>query len=133
MTAKEFHVQNIIPARLKLQDLEKQYRELYRKECGEKVGERAHCGNCAFSCVISTTDHNECMGGKCTCCNDWCFRWVPENKVSKCLREKHHYDNSLYERLAAIFDDDFLTKCCEDQKANIVLEMLQVMERFDET
>lgn len=133
MTAKEFHVQNIIPARLKLQDLERQYRELYRKECGEKIGDRARCCNCAYSCVILTSDHNECMGGKCTCCNDWCFRWTPENKVSKQLREKHHYDNLLYARLASIFDDDFLTECCTDQKADIVLEMLQIMERFDET
>ena len=132
MTANEFHTREIIPARLKLQDLENQYREMYRKECGDKIGERAHCGNCAYSCVISTTYHNECMGGKCTCCNDWCYCWTPENEVSKFLREKHHYDSSLYGRLENIFGDDFLKKCSAPQKASIVMEILQTMEKFDE-
>lgn len=41
VTAKELHTQKIIPLRLELQRLEQEYRELYRKECGEKIGEQA--------------------------------------------------------------------------------------------
>ena len=64
MTAKELHEQKIIPLRLQLQDLEREYRELYRKECGEKIGENASCKNCAMSCVISVDSyHNGCLGG----------------------------------------------------------------------
>lgn len=46
MTAKELHIQKIIPLREKLRQLEDEYRELYRKECGEKIGEKATCNNC---------------------------------------------------------------------------------------
>lgn len=131
MTANEFHTQHIVPARLKLQNLENQYREMYRKECGDKIGERAGCRNCAYSCVIKTSDHNGCMGGKCTCCNDWCYRWIPENQVSKCLREKYHYDDSTFGRLEDIFGSGFLKKCAEPEKAGIVMDLLQTMAKFD--
>lgn len=132
MTANEYHVQTIIPLRMKLQEAEAEYRELYRKECGKKIGERARCKNCAYSCVLSITDHNGCMGGKCTCCNDWCYKWIPENDISKFLRKNYHYDSSLFYRLDDIFGSDFLAECNTPQKTNIVMEMLQLMARFDE-
>jgi len=132
MTAKELHEQKIIPLRLQLQDLEREYRELYRKECGEKIGENASCKNCAMSCVISVDSyHNGCLSGKCTCCHSWCFSWTPENEVSKFLREKHHYDNSLYGRLEDIFGDDFLRECDNPEKAQVVMEMLGMIAKFN--
>ena len=131
MTAKELHTQKIIPLRLELQQLEEEYRKLYRKECGEKIGERASCKNCAFSCVISVSDHNGCMGGKCTCCNDWCYHWTPENDVSKFLRENYHYDDSMFYRLDDIFGSNFLKECNTPQKVNYVMDMLQIIARFD--
>lgn len=131
MTAKELHEQKIIPLRLQLQDLEREYRELYRKECGEKIGENASCKNCALSCVLSIDTHNGCMGGKCTCCHSWCFSWTPENEVSKFLREKYHYDDSLYGRLEDIFGDGFLRECDNPEKAQVVIEMLGVIAKFN--
>ena len=35
MMSKELHTQKIVPLRLELQKLEAEYREQYRKECGE--------------------------------------------------------------------------------------------------
>lgn len=131
MTAKELHEQKIIPLRLQLQDLEIEYRELYRKECGEKIGENASCNNCAMSCVLSIDSHNRCMGGKCTCCHSWCFSWTPENEVSKFLREKHHYDDYLCGRLEDIFGDCFLRKCDNPEKAQVVMEMLGMIAKFN--
>ena len=131
MTAKELHEQKIIPLRLELQKLEEEYRVLYRNECGDKIGKKAGCNNCAFSCIISVDTHNHCMGGKCTCCNSWCYHWTPENDVSKFLREKYHYDDSIANRLANIFGDDFLTECSNPEKAQVVMEMLNVIARFD--
>ena len=72
------------------------------------------------------------MGGKCTCCNDWCYHWIPENEVSKLLREKYHRDDMLYGRLENLFGDDFLKRCAAPQKAHIVIEMLQIVVKFDE-
>lgn len=131
MTSKELHEQKIIPLRMELKRLEEEYRTLYRKECGEKVGEKASCNNCAFSCVLSISDHNGCMGGRCTCCNDWCYKWIPENDVSKFLRENYHYDDSVFYGLDDIFGSDFLEKCATPEKATVVMEALQFMARFN--
>lgn len=130
MTAKELHEQKIIPLREELRKLEEEYRVLYRKECGEKIGDIASCNNCAFSCIINITDHNECMGGKCTCCNDWCYTWTPENEVSKFLRKNYHHDYSMFYRINDIFGSDFLKKC-DDSKIEIVMEMLELIAKFD--
>ena len=131
MTSKELHEQKIVPLRMELQKLESEYRELYRKECGEKIGARACCSNCAYSCVMLIGDHNHCMGGKCTCCNSWCYTWTPENEVSKFLRANHHYDDDVFYRLEDIFGDGFLKKCDDPKKVDIVMDMLQRISLFD--
>lgn len=132
MTAKELHEQKIIPLRMELRRLEDEYKELYRKECGEKIGEKADCSNCAFSCILSIDDHNCCMGGKCTCCNSWCYTWTPENEVSKFLRKHYHYDSSLFYRLEDIFGSDFLKECDNPKRVATVMEMLELIAKFDE-
>lgn len=132
MTAKELHVQKIIPLRMELERLEKEYKELYRNECGEKIGEKASCDNCAFSCIIDINDyHNSCMSGKCTCCNDWCYTWMPENEVSKFLRKNYHYDMDISYRLQDIFGDDFLKKCDNSEHVAIIMKMLELVAEFD--
>ena len=109
MTSKELHVKRIIPAREEVSRLERKYRELFRREQAEEAGlKNASCGNCAFSCVLNITDHNECMGGRCTCCNDWCYKWMAETPVSAWLRQNKHYDSSLVYKLEDIFGDDFI-------------------------
>lgn len=132
MTAKELHEQKILPLRMELKRLEDEYRELYRKECGEKIGETARCRNCAMSCIISVGNyHNYCMGGKCTCCNDWCYGWTPENDVSRFLRENYYYDDKLASRLEDLFGSDFLKECATPEKAKVVMEALNLIVRFD--
>lgn len=131
MTSQELHTKKIIPLRLELQRLEDEYRELFRKECGEKIGEKAWCGNCAFSCIIETTDHNCCMGGKCTCCNNWCYHWTPENEISKFLRENYHHNSSKFHRLEDLFGYDFLRECNTPKQVSVVMEMLRLIAEFD--
>jgi hypothetical protein len=131
MTSKELHEQKIIPLRMELRLLEDEYKKLYRKECGEKVGEIATCDNCALSCVLSVDDHNGCQGGKCTCCHDWCYSWTPENDVSRFLRKNYHYDDDLYNNLENLFGDYFLKKCADPQKLTIVMEALELIEKME--
>lgn len=132
MTAKELHEQKIIPLRKELRKLEAEYRELYRKECGEKIGERASCRNCAMSCITISDDfHNRCMDGKCTCCNDWCYSWIPENNVSRFLRDHYSSSSSKFYRLEDVFGSGFLEKCTTPEKENIVMEMLELMAKMD--
>lgn len=109
MTSKELHVKRIIPARDEVSRLERKYKELFRKEKAEEAGVKvANCGNCAYSCVLEIDDHNGCLGGKCTCCNDWCYKWMPETPVSAWLRQNKHYDDFLIYKLTDLFGDDFL-------------------------
>ena len=132
MTSKELHKEKIVPLRMELNRLEKEYEKLFRKECGERIGKTASCDNCAFSCVINATDfHNLCMGGKCTCCNSWCYTWTPENEVSSFIRKNYHYDDHTFYRLENIFGDRFLKNCDNPKNAAIVMEMLQMIAKFD--
>ena len=132
MTSAELHKEKIVPLRMELNRLEKEYEKLVRKECGDRIGEAASCNNCAFSCVIdSGYDHNCCMGGKCTCCNSWCYNWIPENEVSKFIREHYHYDEHTFYRFEDIFGDGFLKKCDNPQNVAIVMEMLEMIAKFD--
>lgn len=130
MTSKELHTQKIVPLRLELQRLEEQYEELFRKECGEKVGGMANCDNCAYSCVLDVDDHNGCMGGSCTCCHDWCYRWIPENEVSAFLRKNYHYDEHKFYQLRDLFGYDFLNKCDSPQRVEMIMEMLKLSAKF---
>lgn len=127
MTAKELHEQKIIPMRQALRKLEEEYKELYRKECGEKVGAVAGCYNCAYSCVLKIGDHNGCMGGKCTCCNGWCYKWIPENEVSAFLRKNYEYESEVYYRLESLFGDDFL----KNGNMELLMEGLHLLAKMD--
>ena len=129
MTAKELHVKRIIPARDEVSRLERKYKELFRKEQAEKAGVKvAHCGNCAYSSVLLITDHNECLGGRCTCCNDWCWKWMPETPVSVWLRQNKHYDGDLVYKLQDLFGDDFLS----GDNAELIKSGLEWMREVEE-
>ena len=109
MTSKELYTKRIVPTRYEISCLERKYDELLHREKAEEAGVKvANCGNCAYSCVLSITDHNECLGGRCTCCNDWCYQWMPDTAVSAWLRQNKHYDDSLVYRLENIFGNDFI-------------------------
>lgn len=133
MTAEELREQKIIPMRVQLNKLEEEYRKLYRKECGEKIGKEANCNNCAFSCILDIGDHNYCMGEKCVCCHSWCYNWIPENEVSKFLRKNYHYDASLFYRFEKLFGDYFLEKCNNPNNAAKVMTALSLVSEFDGT
>ena len=131
MTSSEFHKEKVLPVRIELQRLEQEYKRLYREECGSKVGGKANCDNCVYSCVINSTDyHNLCMNDRCVCCHDWCYSWTPENTVSKFLRANHHYNKELYDRLTTLFGDAFLRDCENNDKLDIVLEALTFIKKF---
>ena len=128
MTANEFYKTKIIPVREELSRLEKEYEKINRKEKAAAAGLEgvANCDNCAYSCVMMISDHNECLGGYCTCCHDYCYKWMPDNEVSNYLREHHHYDEFTVFRLEKVFGDDIL-KC---NNLDLVLKALQLMDEI---
>ncbi len=73
-------------------------------------------------------DHNCCLGGRCTCCNTFCYKWMPETKVSAYLREHHKYDEEVVWKLEKMFGDDFLK--CDD--IDLVMQALELMDKIEE-
>ena len=134
MNADEFYDQKIVPMRAELNKREAEYKVLYRKECGEKIGKEANCDNCAFSCILDIGDyHNYCMDGKCTCCHDWCYSWIPENEISKFFRKNYHYEVSIFNRFQKLFGDNFLEKCNNPDNVAKVMTALSLVAEFDGT
>lgn len=129
MTAKELFETKIIPLRRELNRLEEEWEYLNRLEKGKVAGfEWPTCDNCAYSCVLMIDDHNVCLGGRCTCCNDYCHKWIPENSVSNYLREHYPYGEGVVFRLKELFGDDFLE--CDD--VNLILRALRLMDEVRE-
>ena len=128
MTADEFHIRRVVPARQEVQLLEREWDKRNRAEKAKKAGvDKCTCGNCAYSCVLMISDHNECLGGRCTCCNDYCYMWMPETPISEWLRQNAKYDEGLVHRLEDVFGDDFL-KCDDVELIKQGLEWMKEVE-----
>lgn len=128
MTADEFHKKRIIPLRSELRTLELEYRRRWASDKAKEAGvNRINCDNCARSCVLRISDHNECLGNSCTCCHDWCYKWMPENEVSKYLREHHKYDDHLIYKLEDFFGDDLL----ECDNVELLLDAIKLIDKMD--
>lgn len=128
MTADEFHIKRVVPARQEVRLLEKEWDKRNRAEKAAKAGvDKCTCDNCARSCVLLIDDHNGCLGGKCTCCNDYCYQWLAETPVSAWLRQNAHYDEWLVHRLEDVFGDDFL-ECGDVELIKQGLEWMKTVE-----
>ena len=128
MTANEFHIKRVIPMRQELQLLEKEWEKRNRKEKAEAAGLNvANCNNCAYSCVLMIDDHNQCLGGRCTCCNDYCYKWMPDTQVSAWLRKNKPYSEYLIHKLEDVFGSDFL-ECGDVELIKQGLEWMKEVE-----
>ena len=128
MTADEFHIKRVVPARQEVRLLENEWNRRNRAEKAAKAGvDKCTCDNCAYSCVLMIDDHNGCLGGKCTCCNDYCYMWMPETPISAWLRQNAKYNEWLVHRLESVFGDDFL-KCGDVELIKQGLEWMKEVE-----
>ena len=128
MTADEFHVKRVVPARQEVRLLEREWDRRNRAEKAKKAGvDKCTCDNCAYSCVLMIDDHNSCLGGRCTCCNDYCYMWMPETPVSAWLRQNAKYNECLVHRLEEVFGDDFL-ECGDIELIKQGLEWMKTVE-----
>ena len=128
MTADEFLIKRVVPTRMEVQILEKELNRRRRVEKAAKAGvDKCTCDNCAYSCVLMISDHNECLGGGCTCCNDYCYKWMPETPISAWLRQNAKYNEYLVHRLEDVFGDDFL-ECGDVELIKQGLEWMKTVE-----
>ena len=129
MSAEEFHKKRIVPLRYELNAHELEYKRRWAAEKAKAAGvSQINCDNCARSCVLEIDEHNGCLGGRCTCCNDWCYKWIPENEVSKYLRENHKYDCGLIYKIEDFFGSDFLE--CDNME--LLLDAMKLMNKMEE-
>ena len=128
MTSKELHKTKILPLYAELRELEKEHLRLYRRECAESVGfDKATCDNCAYSCVLLVGDHNECLGDYCTCCHEFCYKWMPENSLSAYFREHYHYDSGIIFR----FKDFIKEALLNDADIKLTEKTLELLDEIE--
>ena len=91
----------------------------------ELYGNDFSCSKCAYSCCIYVGDyHNVCTKGSCVLCRDFCDEYMPENILSKYIRENHHYCDDLCDTLNELFDvSDILKEETLHEKAIQVLKI----------
>lgn len=66
----------------------------------EQYGAGFGCSNCAYSCcVLVGYDHTFCAKDKCILCHKYCYEYIPENELSKYIRDNHHYDELMLDTL----------------------------------
>lgn len=73
------------------------------------------------------SDHNECLGGYCTCCHDYCYKWMPDTPVSVWLRKNKPYNDYLIHKLEDVFGSDFLV-CGDVELIKQGLEWMKEVE-----
>ena len=72
----------------KKNDAQIQAKRAYEKE----LWKDKTCNNCMYSIVLDFSlleDHNKCgcLDASCTCCNDHCEYYAPDNAITKALKE----------------------------------------------
>lgn len=71
----------------------------------EQYGQDFGCDNCAYGCCVNVGDHcTYCTKGKCVHCNKYCDEYMPDNELSKYIRDKHYYDENTLDTLNDLFD-----------------------------
>lgn len=70
----------------------------------EQYGEKFGCDNCAYSCCVDVGAHcTYCNKSKCIYCNDYCDEYMPDNALSKYIRDVHYYDEYTLNNLDHFF------------------------------
>lgn len=130
MTAKEFYNQEILPLKIRVEELEIEYEKLWLQEQATLNNiDKCCCDNCAYSCNLNIGAHNYCLYGKCTCCNPVCYGWTPETESSKYIREHYHYDSITINRLVQLFGNSFVAEKGA-KKIELIQQAIKLMEEI---
>lgn len=84
----------------KRDELEKAKESNLKEQYGEDFG----CHNCAYGCCVDVADyHTYCTKDLCIHCHPYCGDYMPENKLSAYISDKHYYDESMLSNLNRFF------------------------------
>ncbi len=82
---------------------ESEYEKAQEANLQEQYGGQFGCDYCAYSCCVEVGDYHTCCDQqRCIYCNDYCDKYVPENKLSEYIRDKHYYDSRMLGKLSRL-------------------------------
>ena len=97
-----------------LRQKKNEYERAKESNLKEQYGNKFGCGNCAYSCCVDVDDRcTYCVKRKCIYCNKYCDEYMPENKLSAYIRDKHYYDESTVSCLNYFFGVLDIMQCSE--------------------
>ena len=104
-------------------DLEKAKESNLKEQYGKDFG----CHNCAYGCCVDVLDyHTCCTKGKCIHCHSYCGDYMPDNELSKYIRDNHYYDENMLDTLNGFFDEIDIMR--EPKVRERALEMLKLRD-----
>lgn len=88
-----------------LQKKKDEYAKSKESNLKEQYGYNFGCHSCAYSCCVYVGDHcTDCTKGKCIYCHEYCDEYMPENELSKYIKDNHYYDENTLNTLNDLFD-----------------------------
>ena len=88
-----------------LQKKKDEYAKSKESNLKEQYGDNFGCHSCAYSCCVYVGDHcTDCTKGKCIYCHEYCDEYMPENELSKYIKDNHYYDENTLDTLNNLFD-----------------------------
>lgn len=110
---------------------EHEYEQAKENNLREKFGSKLGCDYCAYSCCVDVGDRcTYCVKRECIYCNDYCYDYMPENKLSEYIREHHYYAEYTVQKLNSFFGVSDIMKHQElHQKA---LDVLDIRDKKEE-
>lgn len=110
----------------KLWQKEKEYSYAKESNLKEQYGANFGCDNCAYSCCVDVGDHcTFCTKHKCIYCNDYCDEYMPDNALSKYIRDVYYYDEHTLSSLNSFFGVSDIMKRPELHRKALEVLMLR--------
>ena len=113
-----------------LQEKQIEYEKAKESNQKERYGDDYGCENCTYSCCVSLEDHHAfCIQGNCIYCENYCDKYIPENELSKYIRDNHYYNDYILDALNDLLDvADLMQKPELHQKALEILKLRDTKE-----
>lgn len=101
-----------------------EYKKAKESNLKEQYGDNFGCSNCAYGCCVNVDNIcTDCVKGNCVHCNKRCNEYIPENELSKYIKEYHYFEQDTVDLLNDFFEVSDIMKCPElHQKALDVLK-----------
>ena len=113
-----------------LQQKQSEYEKAKESNLKEQYGADFGCDECAYSCCVDVGDnHTCCTKHRCIYCCKHCYEYMPENELSKYIRNYHYYDECTLDKLNNFMGVDDIMRHPElHQKALELLKLCDAKE-----